>query len=933
MAGEDKVLKVLLQIQSDLQGITSLRGAVEDLKKGLDDTGKSAFSWGDAFKFSGAQEALRGVLEGVKKVGEEVVGFLEASVEKAAELQTEAFPLTALIGNAAVAKEVLTGLDSAWQEFGVVSNQALADASRGLLLLGTNTENLLPRLTEITKISLAAGVSLQDVVSAYSRFQTAIINETEVFTRGMGGFGAATIALLDVLQDHFGKTRDEIQTMLKTGQISLNDLNQAMRGSAEAGGRFADVIEQKKNTFDGAVQAMKTAWQEFEVEIGKPIIDALTPVIREVTQIGQAFAKLAEETSWQDAIKLAWIMLLGKIEEITVTELIQLFTNIGPAAADAFFEGYVERLKKIFTGQVLKDALTGDVGKALMEAMMPVDLDKMGQVIMDRLLSGLKAKFPELKEEFDKILESIHSSSGGDILPPETPEKLGQVAKTGRDLAAAMKELEAALQAVHQQQQLINKDPFLVADQKQQLLISSITQEIATLEAEMAKLEKMKPEAFGDPNKLAEINQKYQEADAKVKLLREDLAGLTQPLRAELTTWVNAWGSAAVQIGHAIEGTIGAALQSVNQFLATGKFNAQQLLQTITTLGLELIEHLILQRVMAAINSGEAVAQAQSTAPLIAAAWAPAATAASVATEGEADVQAPVAFGIALAAIQGMMVLHEGGRVSRMHSGGLAPDEQMIIAQEGEFMIRREVAQHIMPYLFALNDGEFFHTGGAIRRLHGGGDDFYPPGEMFGDPIPPFAEPTPLPSPSPTPYDPWAGPSGPLTGGPQVTVFSDPSGGGPTGEWGGIDPGDLIGASDLGPTNFGSWFGFSPPIGTPGFLQGPTMLPTTFDAQGYPFAALYNPTDPVGLEHLGQQLHPHHSGGPIGRFHLGGSIGRFPRFHSGGSLGGGVSAGGRAAIHIHNYTDLKTLVKEMASHKGRNIIIDTVRGRRIDLGI
>jgi hypothetical protein len=70
-----------------------------------------------------------------------------------------------------------------------------------------------------------------------------------------------------------------------------------------------------------------------------------------------------------------------------------------------------------------------------------------------------------------------------------------------------------------------------------------------------------------------------------------------------------------------------------------------------------------------------------------------------------------------------------------------------------------------------------------------------------------------------------------------------------------------------------------------------------------------------------------HSGGPIGR--LGSSVSGLSRLHSGGSVGGKIRGGD---IHIHNYTDLKLLVKELGSRDGQKIVIDTIKGSRIDLG-
>ena len=48
---------------------------------------------------------------------------------------------------------------------------------------------------------------------------------------------------------------------------------------------------------------------------------------------------------------------------------------------------------------------------------------------------------------------------------------------------------------------------------------------------------------------------------------------------------------------------------------------------------------------------------------------------------------------------------------------------------------------------------------------------------------------------------------------------------------------------------------------------------------------------------------------------------------------GGMVGGGGANVHVYAFTDLRALTKHMGSKEGQKIIFDTVRGRRIDLGI
>jgi hypothetical protein len=943
MADSDKVLKVLLQIQSDLQGITQLRGAVTDLKKSLDDTGQSAFSWGDAFKFAGAQEALHGVLEGVRAVGSEVIGFLESSIGKAAELQTEAFPINTLIGNAQMTAQILTGLDSLWQQFGVVSNEALANAARNLLILGTPAENLMQRLTELTKISIGAGVSLDDVVSAYQRMRFAIENGTEPMIRGMGGFGAATVEMLKLLEQSLGKTQSEVLTMFRSGQINLEDLLDSFAKAAQAGGSLADVIEQKKNTFEGAVQAMKTAWQGIELELGRPIIDSLTPVINRISEIEKAFAKIAEDEGWPTALRLAWEIVIDEVALLWQTTLGATFTKIGPAFVagwDAMWKTINDHLQ---SWSDLSDEnlgkLGGLAGNAFAHAFVAGFGDNLG---------------PEMEQKKELLLQAINSITkdlpkgpegvGSDVLPPGTHEDLGNVAKYAREVAAALKEMEAALQAVHQQQQLIQQNPLLPVEDKDRLLLQSYKTELLDLVAQIKKLNEYKSGPL-DPEQLAKVNQELQRANAEVQLLGVKVAGLQRPFTSELLSWANQFGNAAQQAAHAVTGTLGTAISGVSNALTGLIFQTSNWKQAVSQAAESIVgdlikialQYLVSQTVIRALRAAGAIEdQAQATAASKAAfaLWQPAAVAAGIATEGSAALTGLAAVLGAEGVGEGGTILHEGGTVPhrRMHSGGLAHDEVPIIAQQGEFMIRADVVRQpgVHEMLAALNAGMLFHTGGFVPfgRYHEGSD---------GD----FEALTQLASES------WADPN-PGLGQPGGIMWS------PSDVWG-DDWGAGLGIGEYGPASYNPWANFGPtnfnpiPFGAPFATAGWRYDP---DFGFVPNAVpMWNPTDPVGSEHIGQQLHSQHSGGLISRYHSGGSIGnlvssaRFnvgrpstgsARMHSGGSVGGSRMSrlGSRPIINIHTYFDKRDAAKAIASDTAhQKIMFDFFKGRRIDLGI
>jgi hypothetical protein len=520
----------------------------------------------------------------------------------------------------------------------------------------------------------------------------------------------------------------------------------------------------------------------------------------------------------------------------------------------------------------------------------------------------------------------------------ELKNKLAEQAKDDAAAAAQqqrtamLREEQTLLQGIRQEQEITAGKAFIGVDQKDAQLLRQYQQELVAVVKAMKDLSATRG-TITDPVQLAQADQKMQQLTFHAQQLGQRITQAMHPLQSELQRWANSFGGTMTQVGHTIEQTVGVALQGLNQWIVTGKFNLQALEQQVIMLGLQLVEQLIIQRVVAMINARAAEAEAVASSKIIAAAWASAATAVTIATEGSAAYQAPGAVAIALAGVQtalGLGSLHEGGPVRRrrrFHGGGLADDEVPIIAQEGEIMIRRGVAQApgMADFLLGLNEGAF-HGGGRIRRMHPGGRvSAWDP--ETGDPRE-FTD-WPIGTTSPR----GQGPIEPGPGLPEVPRVSDPT----------IEPPDLPEPPDPGqPSTIATgmdpatvrffemaWggFGTTPSTGLPAF--GPTMLPTNW--VNYPGVGLVPMALPVGWaptgadvgiisgsRHMGMRK-PKHEGGLISRYHDGGAI-----------SGGGAARGG---VHIYAFTDLKQLTKHMASRDGQKIIFDTVNGRRIDLGM
>ena len=335
----DDAHKLLIRVESDTSDIGKLETALNSLVAAEKKIAEEGLKMTDALKFDfifqGVEKLVNGVIELGEKTAEVTANFIKGTIEAAADIQTETFPLTQMLkGHEEVAEQVLHNLHSLWQELGVVSNEAIGSAARNLLLIGTPAENLISRLTELSKIAVGSGVSLDNMVAAWQRFRQAAESGREPAVRGLGGFGAATEALARTFAHSMGIIFDgsiqadtAVKRLVANGTIGIPQMIVAMKAATDAGGEFFDVIDKNKETWHGAIAAMETAWKGFRVEVGTPIINTLTPVIEQITLIGKKLQEIAHEQGWQIALRATWTILWDSLAKVAIEVLEKILTG------------------------------------------------------------------------------------------------------------------------------------------------------------------------------------------------------------------------------------------------------------------------------------------------------------------------------------------------------------------------------------------------------------------------------------------------------------------------------------------------------------------------------------------------------------------------------------------------------------------------------
>jgi chaperonin cofactor prefoldin len=539
------------------------------------------------------------------------------------------------------------------------------------------------KITEFTRIA-TSGAPLEVV----SRGITTVLNYIETLAEGQANLAHVWTTTAAAQADAAIRVRDELR-LTQAAQIEL----------ANANVRWAESIAPNATQISILSDALASLHRE------QNALD------RDLPGFSENWAKLQQQISVLESVLNIVLGHMQKVDE-TLKDIDKDINEIFKDNQKLLEQSGKQAAFVVEIDDLSKERLATGNKQAEIEAKVSAEFDKQKAAANERGIFGKEAE-----DLANKAANSLRYQL-------ETEQSL-KGAHEGYN--AALRESHIILQQIRADQELIKGAPFMGADEKSAALIKSYRAEMDQIVADIAKLNALKG-GITDPAELARLNGLTLTLTDQWKKLAEQQAALTHPLQAQLQTWVNSWGTAVHQIGTLIEDTIGKSLEALNQWIVTGKFNLQSFMQSIELMGLKLIEQLILQQIMARVNASLNAELARILGLQISAALAPAATASIIATQGGSALAAPAQFATALAGITALSVagggggaagFHEGGLI-RMHDGGLAHDEVPIIAQAGEIMIQKSVAQEYGDFLLALNEG-LLHAGGVVESFARGG--------------------------------------------------------------------------------------------------------------------------------------------------------------------------------------------------------------------
>ena len=794
MADATQIIKLLMEVKTDVADLTGkLTPALGDLRAKIEDTNKSAFGMKEAFEFSGANELVHRLVESIKEIPAHLYEAIKQGVEFNAELQKVQTALAGLFRQEApdtfktfesakvAAGETIELLKDKANELGILYKDMFDsfEHSQAQMAAGgvTNVQKQIDLIALLSRAMQSLGVN----ATMAARDIGDILQGQAARTLGGGRLAAA-----------MGMTKEELDQWI----IGLKETGTLAEGLQSKLGGIGASMGASGQTFNAQVNRMGNALFDLKATAAGPIMEPLTQAIEALTAAmkGAASGELANSIgtnirNFAAATLIAaggWAQIAKWIRDVDTT-LIHILPGArafaalmnlgGPASKPGDAEG-LDGLMRNLLG--LHEKITGEVGKQNVQIELGIQKHGLSKKTLEeikKIQDDIALKHAEASDDGEAIAQGHAKVAYDETLKAATEKLIPQkeaikLAEQERDATlevwrhrAAMKgaheahrdiqkqiteftrEEAALIASIHQQQQIVQQNPFASVDQKNAQMVPQITREIAALNAEIVKGKALMAGTALDREQWLRVDAEVKKAETDVTLLGFKLSTLKTPmqgLRAELVSWVNSFGSTVHQVASLITGTLNTAIASTSQAITGLIFGtknwqqaflqaAQSIVQNIIQMGLQWLVNQAILLAAGAAGKVAAAATTEAVAAATTAAWAPAATAASIATEGEADIAGIAALtsamisGIAIVTGSGALGgagAKEGWYVDRgSHS---TADDVPVRVSKGEGIINaREVARRGgRAWVDTINSGvsrQTYVSGGIIGGSGVGG--------------------------------------------------------------------------------------------------------------------------------------------------------------------------------------------------------------------
>jgi len=253
----------------------------------------------------------------------------------------------------------------------------LADAGRKLLAFQESAETVPDTLRKIGDISSGIQAPIGEIAEIFGKARV----QGTLFAEDINQLTGRGIPVLTEFANILGTTPDKIKKMASEGKLTFPILEQAFTNLTSSGGVFFKMMERQSTTVSGLMSTFKDRISSALTEFGKPINDALRPLLKQAVELVGGLKEKAAAFGVQmanaiDGIRAAFqvlgggeiISLLGKGLMLAFKTAVDFLARaIGAVTLSLkdgdFLTGLSDKIRSM--GVMLKDILLAAVEASL----------------------------------------------------------------------------------------------------------------------------------------------------------------------------------------------------------------------------------------------------------------------------------------------------------------------------------------------------------------------------------------------------------------------------------------------------------------------------------------------------------------------------------------------------------------------------------------
>ena len=271
--------------------------------------------------------------------------------------------LTTLLGNADDAKDMLADLKEMANTTPFETTDLL-DATQTMLGFGLEAKKTKGYLQTLGDISMGNAEKLKSLTRAFSQIGAAGKATMEDINQMIdAGFNP-----LQIMSEKTGKSMAELREEVSDGEISFEDIADAMKTATSEGGRYYKSMEKASKTMNGKMSSALDALNTALGDLTESLLPLATTAIEKITEWANAFTELDDESKKTILTIAGIVAAVGPV----ITIIGKLSTGI--SATIKLFGSFKSGIDKLRTALSTASSSTGNFSKIISAITSPVGL-------------------------------------------------------------------------------------------------------------------------------------------------------------------------------------------------------------------------------------------------------------------------------------------------------------------------------------------------------------------------------------------------------------------------------------------------------------------------------------------------------------------------------------------------------------------------------